>query len=111
MRYVNEALRVVETLPVSSFARVRARGIRLAALARHRPTRLAARYESALRLARLILFHLAPNMKSGDTPLLALLFDMNDLWERYVAKLARRLRLDGLTVHTQDDKPFWRPHA
>ncbi|MCA9608749.1 MAG: hypothetical protein KC619_24265 [Myxococcales bacterium] len=117
---LHEALRVVETLPLSSFARARARGLRHAfpelpkwrpdpeALDRFRFTRNTTRYRQALRLARLILFHLAPDVRQGDTPLLALLFDMNALWERYVAVLAKRLRLPGIEVRTQDPRAFWR---
>lgn len=116
---LHEALHIVEALPLPSFTRARARGLRLAFpdLPRWRPDALAlrrlrlgrntARYRDALRLADLILFHLAPNVRQGDTPLLALLFDMNALWERYVATLARRLRLPGVTVRTQDSKRFW----
>lgn len=118
---LHEALRIVESLPVSSFARARARGLRHSfpelpawppdheALRRYRFTRNTTRYRTALRLARLILFHLAPNVRQGDTPLLALLFDMNLLWERYVATLARRLRLPGVEVNAQDSRAFWRP--
>lgn len=117
---LHEALRVVETLPVSSFTRARARGIRhrfpelppwrrdVAALERYRFTRNTVRYRGALRIAQLILFQLAPDVRQGDTPLLALLFDMNRLWESYVAAMARRLRLPGLEVRTQDSEPFYR---
>ena len=114
-----EALRVVELLPVSSVTRARARALRLsfpelprwrpdlASLERYRFTRNTTRYCDALRLARLILFQLAPDIRHGETPLLALLFDMNRLWERYVATMARRLRMPGLQVRTQDSEPFW----
>lgn len=117
---LHEALRLVEGLPIAASACARARGLRHAfpdlppwhpdprALDRYRLTRNTARYRNALRLARLILFHLAPDVRQGDTPLLALLFDMNTLWERYVAALARRLRLPGLEVRTQDSTSFWR---
>lgn len=117
---LHEALGVVDRLPVSSAIRARARGLRhgfpelppwradAAALARHRLGRNTARYRVGLRLAGLILFHLAPNVMQGKTPLVALLFDMNSLWERYVAVMARRLRLPGLVVRAQDSAPFWR---
>jgi 5-methylcytosine-specific restriction enzyme subunit McrC len=79
-----------------------------AALAGYRFSRNTARYRPALRLAALILFQLAPDLTGGHTPLLALLFDMNLLWERYVAALMRRVRLPGMAVRTQDSAPFWR---
>lgn len=115
-----EALHRVDELPLSSFTRVRARAIRHAfpelgrwtpdrdAFESHTYTRQTSRYRNALKLARLILFQLAPNVQHGDVPLLALLVDMDQLWERYVATLARRLRLPGIEVRTQDTTPFWR---
>ena len=115
-----EALRAVEQLPVSAFVRARARGLRQAFpelprwrpveahLERFRASRNTARYRPALRLAALILFQLAPCLRRGRLPLLALLFDMNALFERYVGTLARRLPILGIRVRTQDSAPFWR---
>ncbi|MEC7521169.1 MAG: hypothetical protein VYE22_14930 [Myxococcota bacterium] len=117
---LHEALRLLDALPISAGARARARGIRhafpelpawrpdMAALERVRLTRNTTRYRAALKLARLILFQLAPDVRSGRAPFLALLFDMNALWERYIAALARRLRLPGVEVRTQDSRAFWR---
>jgi 5-methylcytosine-specific restriction enzyme subunit McrC len=117
---LHEALRALETLPISGHTRARARGLRHAfpdlpqwtpdhlALQRLRLSRNTKRYGPALRLARLIIFSLTPDVRHGSAPLLALLFDMNLLWERYVAALARRLRLPGLEVRTQDSRGFWR---
>lgn len=117
---LHEALKVTEGLPVAAFTRARARAARQvfpelpswrpdrSALQRYRLTRNTARYRDALRLAELILFNLAPDVRQGQTPLLALLFDMNALWERYVATLARRLHLPNRTVRTQDSKAFYR---
>lgn len=117
---LREALRVVEGLPIAGFLTARAKclGSAFPELPRWRPTleqldrvrltRNTARYAHALRLARLILFHLSPHIARGELPLLALLFDMNTLWERYVATLARRLRLPGIDVRAQDSRPFWR---
>ncbi len=120
---LHEALRLVEGLPIATEGRARARAIRQVfpelppwrpdgmALERHRLTRNTARYRKALRLAQLILLHLAPDVRHGDTPMLALLFDMNALWERYVAATARRVRLPGLEVRAQDARPFWRSES
>jgi 5-methylcytosine-specific restriction enzyme subunit McrC len=41
-------------------------------------------YETALKIARLILLNYAPDISSGKEKMLALLFDMNILWEEYV---------------------------
>jgi len=58
--------------------------------ARLRLTRATARYEPALRYARLILDGVGPQLQGGAAPVFGLLFDMNKLWERYVAVLCRR---------------------
>lgn len=114
------ALSSVETLPLSSFTRARARTLRGAfpevprwvpdasALALWRPSRNTSRYATAVRLASLLLFGLAADVRRGSTPLLALLFDMNSLWERYVAAVARRANLEGFEARTQDARTFWR---
>lgn len=105
--------------PHPSKARTRARQLRQAfpdpppwkpdqaALRRLRLNRQTTRYQSALHIAQLILFHITASVAAGSAPLLALLFDMNRLWERYVATIARRFRLPGLTVHTQAVANFW----
>jgi len=52
----------------------------------------------------------APNISSGTERMLALLFDMNSLWEEYVLvqlKKAARNR-EGVEVYGQRSKRFWR---
>lgn len=69
------------------------------------------RYAGALVYARLILSHQGPALRAGRERVFALLFDMNALWERYVAALVRRAIPEGFTVDTQDRLPFWAPAA
>lgn len=69
------------------------------------------RYAGALVYARLILSHQGPALRFGRDRVFALLFDMNTLWERYVAALVRRAVPEGFTVATQDRLPFWTPVA
>ena len=38
----------------------------------------------------MILAHQGPRLRSGRAPVFALLFDMNALWEHYIAVLLRR---------------------
>jgi len=57
----------------------------------------------------MILDQQVPALRSGRTPVFALLFDMNLLWERYVAALFRRCRAPGLEVSTQESRAFWKP--
>lgn len=64
-------------------------------------------YLNAIALARLIILNYSPNVKSGDEQMLALMFNMNDLWERYVlAKLKQQAR-DQWLVKGQESKRFW----
>ena len=41
-------------------------------------------YKTALEIAKFIILQYAPNISSGKEKMLALLFDMNSLWEEYV---------------------------
>ena len=76
---------------------------------RWRPTRATARYEKALLLARIVLEHRGPQLRTGRSRVHALLFDMNLLWERYVAALFRRAARGALVVSSQEQRTFWRP--
>ncbi len=73
--------------------------------------RSVARYRDALVLARMILEQYAPELRAGRTPVFALLFDMNLLWERYIARLFQRAGVDDLVTSTQESRPFWKPAA
>ncbi len=64
-------------------------------------------YETALEIARLIILNFAPNISSGSEKMLALLFDMNSLWEEYVLVRLRQAAAEGVIVYGQNYKPFW----
>ena len=54
-------------------------------------------YREAIQLAKLILLKLNPQIQAGSTSVVAIFFDMNDLFERYVAKvLGKKILLQGL---------------
>lgn len=65
------------------------------------------RYQTALEIARLLIFNYSPDIRGGQHDLLALLFDMNLLFEEYVYQQFRRLSSDELRVKRQQMKPFW----
>jgi 5-methylcytosine-specific restriction enzyme subunit McrC len=69
------------------------------------------RYADALHMARLILEYRAPTLRAGTANVLALLFDMNVLWERYITALLRRVTPGDLRVVAQDSRRFWKPHG
>lgn len=65
-------------------------------------------YGPALDLALLLLRAHSPSLQQGRTQALALLFDMNSLFEEYVEILLRRAAAQvGATVHPQTEKRFW----
>lgn len=67
------------------------------------------RYTNALLLARMILEQQMPRLRSGDTRVFSLMFDMNILWERYVVAVLRRVaRGSSLEVDAQAASAFWR---
>lgn len=70
-------------------------------------TRNTAHYREALALARLILRGHAPRLAGGRESLLAIMFDMNVLFEAFVSAMARRLELSGASVATQVRRRFW----
>ncbi len=47
-------------------------------------------YERALELAKFIILNYSPDINQGQQRMIALLFDMNELWEEYVLKMLRK---------------------
>lgn len=70
------------------------------------------RYRRAVQLARLIILNYCPDVRSGGEDVLAILFDMNELFERYVyTQLKRAEPLDAgqnVFFRAQVQQPFWR---
>lgn len=70
--------------------------------------RKTAPYHTALEIAKFIILQYAPNVKSGNENMLALLFDMNMLWEQYIlSKLQVATQGKDILVHDQREKAFW----
>lgn len=65
-------------------------------------------YEKALEIARLIILNYAPNISSGSERMLALLFDMNSLWEEYILVQLKKTCLNtSYRVEGQQSTKFW----
>mgnify|MGYP003629680396 CR=1 FL=1 len=65
-------------------------------------------YATAVEIARLIILNFAPNVKSGSEKMIALLFDMNNLWEEYIlVQLKKAFRDDEVQVLGQRSKTLW----
>lgn len=74
--------------------------------------RKTAPYERAFELAKLIILNYSPDINQGKNKMIALLFDMNELWEEYVLKMLRReINSNPLykdfTIHGQQSRAFW----
>lgn len=66
-------------------------------------------YKTALEIARLIILNYAPNITSGNENMLALLFDMNILWEEYIlGQLQKAAQHSEYKVLGQRSEKFWK---
>lgn len=70
--------------------------------------RKTAPYETALAIARLIILNYAPNVSSGNERMLALLFDMNSLWEEYILVRLKQVAPKEVNIYGQESKMFWK---
>lgn len=64
-------------------------------------------YKKALEIAKLIILNFAPNISLGREKMIAILFDMNVLWEDYVFQRLRFLADSNLEIKGQMSKSFW----
>lgn len=66
-------------------------------------------YKTAISLARIILLNYHPDVKSGRNDILAIMFDMNLLWENYIYYMLKKSCHDAFIVKSQRKKFFWKP--
>ena len=64
-------------------------------------------YNEALKIAKMILLNYSPDLKGGDENLLALLFDMNKLWEEYIYRMLLKVDDPSIKVSFQNRNKFW----
>jgi len=65
-------------------------------------------YKNAISLARFILMKLFPALKSGQTDTIAVMYDMNKLYEKYIEVKLRDALGDEYRVTAQDQIAFWK---
>lgn len=64
-------------------------------------------YQKAIDIAKIIILNYSPSLNYGDENLLALLFDMNALWEEYIFRILKKHQTDEMEVVFQNSDKFW----
>lgn len=65
-------------------------------------------YREAVEIAGLLLMNYHPDLSKGRENVLALMFDMNRLWEEFLlVTLKKKLKLEGWEVKGQKSRKFW----
>lgn len=69
------------------------------------------RYKYAVTLSKLIILKYSPDLKGGKEDVLAIMFDMNMLYENYIYRKLKALQRDSMIpitrVRGQNRRPFW----
>lgn len=75
-------------------------------------SRKTSHYQKAIEIARLLLLNYHPDISRGGNHVLALMFDMNLLWEQFILESLRKgfnFKQDQITISGQLSKYFWKP--
>ena len=76
--------------------------------------RKTAPYERALELAKLIILNYSPDINQGQQKMIALLFDMNVLWEEYILRSLKKHSInhpeEEWEITGQESKTFYGSH-
>lgn len=67
-------------------------------------------YKSAIQIAKLLLLSYRPDVNSGTSHSIAILFDMNKLWEEYIYRALQKANDGTLKIYNQRVTKFWNHH-
>lgn len=70
-------------------------------------TRKTIPYNKALQTAKMIILNYSPDILTGQENMIALLFDMNKLWEEYIYRMLMLADSPENKIIYQDGKDFW----
>lgn len=71
-------------------------------------TRNTFRYKAAIEIAAMLLLNYRPDISTGQNHVLAILFDMNDLWEEYIYRQLFKNKPVNWIIRSQNSKLFWK---
>lgn len=65
------------------------------------------RYKEALLISKMLLFNYRPDITGGAENVIAILFDMNKLWEEFVYRRLKKEEGNGISIYRQQSEDFW----
>jgi 5-methylcytosine-specific restriction enzyme subunit McrC len=66
------------------------------------------RYKEAMEIAAMLLLNYRPDISAGNNHVLAILFNMNDLWEEFIYRQLYKNKPVNWIIGAQNSKKFWK---